>query len=163
MSLLLPCYCRCCCGGGTSPAYWSGLRTVKQNHGCACGGELGTQLCFLLEWCLNCIIGLGLEATVGQPSLTLHHLRHCTVIWDCGFIHRNIHVDSPYEINRASDELHYTYLDTFGRPVIVAHKSNLVEQHIQDIVVSVASVCGLPEQLCPLQTHQLPEERSSLL
>lgn len=72
-------------------------------------------------------------------------------------------MDSPYEINRASDELHYTYLDTFGRPVIVAHKSNLVEQHIQDIVVSVASVCGLPEQLCPLQTHQLPEERSSLL
>uniref|UniRef100_A0A8C3NY56 Dolichyl-diphosphooligosaccharide--protein glycosyltransferase subunit 1 n=1 Tax=Cyanoderma ruficeps TaxID=181631 RepID=A0A8C3NY56_9PASS len=48
---------------------------------------------------------------------------------------KNIHVDSPYEINRASDELHYTYLDTFGRPVIVAHKSNLVEQHIQDIVV----------------------------
>ena len=66
------------------------------------------------------------------------------------FIHRNIHVDSPYEINRASDELHYTYLDTFGRPVIVAHKSNLVEQHIQDIVVSVASVHGLPEQLCLL-------------
>lgn len=61
------------------------------------------------------------------------------------FTHRNIHVDSPYEINRASDELHYTYLDTFGRPVIVAHKSNLVEQHIQDIVVSVAS-----EQLCLL-------------
>lgn len=57
-----------------------------------------------------------------------------------GFIYRNIHVDSPYEINRASDELHYTYLDTFGRPVIVAHKNNLVEQHIQDIVVSVACV-----------------------
>lgn len=49
-------------------------------------------------------------------------------------------MDSPYEINRASDELHYTYLDTFGRPVIVAHKNNLVEQHIQDIVVSVACV-----------------------
>ncbi|TRZ13495.1 hypothetical protein HGM15179_013595 [Zosterops borbonicus] len=48
---------------------------------------------------------------------------------------KNIHVDSPYEISRASDELHYTYLDTFGRPVIVAHKNNLVEQHIQDIVV----------------------------
>ncbi|KAL7986108.1 hypothetical protein Chor_011274 [Crotalus horridus] len=48
---------------------------------------------------------------------------------------KNIHVDSPYEISRAPDELHYTYLDTFGRPVIVAHKSNLVEQHIQDIVV----------------------------
>nr|XP_033782325.1 dolichyl-diphosphooligosaccharide--protein glycosyltransferase subunit 1 [Geotrypetes seraphini] len=48
---------------------------------------------------------------------------------------KNIHVDSPYNIDRAQDELHYTYLDTFGRPVIVAHKSNLVEQHIQDIVV----------------------------
>ncbi|XP_048403593.1 dolichyl-diphosphooligosaccharide--protein glycosyltransferase subunit 1 [Stegostoma tigrinum] len=48
---------------------------------------------------------------------------------------RNIHVDTPYEIDRKPDELHYTYLDTFGRPVIIAHKSNLVEQHIQDIVV----------------------------
>ncbi|XP_036889630.1 dolichyl-diphosphooligosaccharide--protein glycosyltransferase subunit 1 [Sturnira hondurensis] len=48
---------------------------------------------------------------------------------------RNIQVDSPYEISRAADELHYTYLDTFGRPVIVAYKINLVEQHIQDIVV----------------------------
>ncbi|KAM9076520.1 dolichyl-diphosphooligosaccharide--protein glycosyltransferase subunit 1 [Megaptera novaeangliae] len=48
---------------------------------------------------------------------------------------KNIQVDSPYEISRAPDELHYTYLDTFGRPVIVAHKENLVEQHIQDMVV----------------------------
>ncbi|KAJ8259828.1 hypothetical protein GJAV_G00173950 [Gymnothorax javanicus] len=48
---------------------------------------------------------------------------------------RNIHVDEPYPINRVPDQLHYTYLDTFGRPVIVATKSNLVEQHIQDVVV----------------------------
>ncbi|XP_072477911.1 dolichyl-diphosphooligosaccharide--protein glycosyltransferase subunit 1-like [Notamacropus eugenii] len=48
---------------------------------------------------------------------------------------KNIQVDSPYEISRAPDELHYTYLDTFGRTVIAAHKNNLVEQHIQDIVV----------------------------
>ncbi|XP_077846752.1 dolichyl-diphosphooligosaccharide--protein glycosyltransferase subunit 1 isoform X2 [Macaca mulatta] len=48
---------------------------------------------------------------------------------------KNIEIDSPYEISRAPDELHYTYLDTFGRPVIVAYKKNLVEQHIQDIVV----------------------------
>lgn len=41
-------------------------------------------------------------------------------------------MDSP-SVSRA-DELHYTYLDTFGRPVAVAHKENLVEQHIQDIV-----------------------------
>ena len=47
---------------------------------------------------------------------------------------RNIQVDSPHEISRAPDERHYTYLGTFGRPVIVAHKENLVEQHIRDIV-----------------------------
>lgn len=51
-------------------------------------------------------------------------------------------MESPYEISRAPDELHYTYLDTFGRPVIVAHKSNLVEQHIQDIVVKTNSLLG---------------------
>lgn len=48
---------------------------------------------------------------------------------------RNIHVDTPYPISRVPDQLHYTYLDTFGRPVLVATKSNLVEQHIQDVVV----------------------------
>ncbi|KAG8557336.1 hypothetical protein GDO81_018417 [Engystomops pustulosus] len=48
---------------------------------------------------------------------------------------KNIHVENPFDLNRAPDELHYTYLDTFGRPVIVAHKNNLVEQHIQDVVV----------------------------
>ncbi|XP_072238812.1 dolichyl-diphosphooligosaccharide--protein glycosyltransferase subunit 1 [Leuresthes tenuis] len=48
---------------------------------------------------------------------------------------RNIHVDTPYKIDRMPNQLHYTYLDTFGRPVLVATKSNLVEQHIQDIVV----------------------------
>lgn len=59
---------------------------------------------------------------------------------------RNIQVDSPYEISRAPDELHYTYLDTFGRPVIVAYKKNLVEQHIQDIVV-----CDSTSILCLLR------------
>ncbi|XP_030633191.1 dolichyl-diphosphooligosaccharide--protein glycosyltransferase subunit 1 [Chanos chanos] len=48
---------------------------------------------------------------------------------------RNIHMDTPYPIDRDPDQLHYTYLDTFGRPVLVATKSNLVEQHIQDVVV----------------------------
>ncbi|KAM3877906.1 dolichyl-diphosphooligosaccharide--protein glycosyltransferase subunit 1 [Diretmus argenteus] len=48
---------------------------------------------------------------------------------------RNIHVDTPYQIDRMPDQLHYTYLDTFGRPVLVATKNNLVEQHIQDVVV----------------------------
>lgn len=48
---------------------------------------------------------------------------------------KNIHVDYPYDVNKAPNELHYTYLDTFGRPVIVAYKNNLVEQHIQDVVI----------------------------
>lgn len=48
---------------------------------------------------------------------------------------RNIHMDTPYKINRMPNQLHYTYLDTFGRPVLVANKNNLVEQHIQDVVV----------------------------
>ncbi|MBN3301674.1 dolichyl-diphosphooligosaccharide--protein glycosyltransferase subunit 1 [Amia ocellicauda] len=48
---------------------------------------------------------------------------------------RSIHVEAPYPIEREPDQLHYTYLDTFGRPVVVATKNNLVEQHIQDMVV----------------------------
>ncbi|XP_078104023.1 dolichyl-diphosphooligosaccharide--protein glycosyltransferase subunit 1 [Sander vitreus] len=48
---------------------------------------------------------------------------------------RNIHVDTPYKIDREPNQLHYTYLDTFGRPVLVATKNNLVEHHIQDVVV----------------------------
>lgn len=48
---------------------------------------------------------------------------------------RNVHMDTPYPVDRDTDQLHYTYLDTFGRPVLVATKSNLVEQHIQDMVV----------------------------
>lgn len=44
-------------------------------------------------------------------------------------------METPYQIDRMPDELHYTYLDTFGRPVLVVTKNNLVEQHIQDVVV----------------------------
>lgn len=52
-------------------------------------------------------------------------------------------METPYPVSRDSDQLHYTYLDTFGRPVLVATKSNLVEQHIQDMVVSCGYwVCG---------------------
>lgn len=46
-------------------------------------------------------------------------------------------MDTPYKIDRLPNQLHYTYLDTFGRPVLVATKMNLVEHHIQDVVVSV--------------------------
>uniref|UniRef100_H0XT81 Dolichyl-diphosphooligosaccharide--protein glycosyltransferase subunit 1 n=1 Tax=Otolemur garnettii TaxID=30611 RepID=H0XT81_OTOGA len=48
---------------------------------------------------------------------------------------KNIQIDSFYEISCAPDELHYTYLNTFDRPVIVAYKKNLVEQYIHGIVV----------------------------
>lgn len=48
---------------------------------------------------------------------------------------RNIHMETPYKIDRLPNQLHYTYLDTFGRPVLVATKDNLVEHHIQDLVV----------------------------
>lgn len=44
-------------------------------------------------------------------------------------------MDTPYKIDRMPNQLHYTYLDTFGRPVLVATKNNLVEHHIQDVVV----------------------------
>lgn len=44
----------------------------------------------------------------------------------------NMELSTPYDIVKGENTLHYTYLDTMGRPVIVAYKNNLVEQHIQD-------------------------------
>lgn len=44
----------------------------------------------------------------------------------------NIELKSPFTMEEGKRELHFTYLDTVGRPVIVAQKTNLVEQHIQD-------------------------------
>lgn len=44
----------------------------------------------------------------------------------------NIKLITPYSVTRLPDDLHYTYLDTFGRPVIVFTKKNLVENHIAD-------------------------------
>lgn len=41
----------------------------------------------------------------------------------------------PYSVTRDRDQVHYTYLDTVGRTVVVLHKTNLVEQHIQDFEV----------------------------
>jgi oligosaccharyltransferase complex subunit alpha (ribophorin I) len=48
---------------------------------------------------------------------------------------KNIKLKTPYPVKRLSDESHYTYLDTIGRPVIVMQKANLVEQHIQDFEI----------------------------
>ncbi|RWS28179.1 Dolichyl-diphosphooligosaccharide--protein glycosyltransferase subunit 1-like protein [Leptotrombidium deliense] len=47
----------------------------------------------------------------------------------------NVRLRLPYSVNREKDQVHYTYLDTVGRPVIVLRKSNLVEQHIQDFEI----------------------------
>ncbi|XP_049873768.1 dolichyl-diphosphooligosaccharide--protein glycosyltransferase subunit 1 [Pectinophora gossypiella] len=44
----------------------------------------------------------------------------------------HIKVNTPYTVKRLPDSLHYTYLDTKGRPVIAFKKTNLVESHIQD-------------------------------
>ncbi|KAI4504189.1 hypothetical protein M0802_000660 [Mischocyttarus mexicanus] len=45
---------------------------------------------------------------------------------------RNIKLILPYPATRLPDGLHYTYLDTTGRPVISVTKKNLVENHIQN-------------------------------
>lgn len=44
---------------------------------------------------------------------------------------KNIDLILPYNAKRLPDSLHYTYLDTTGRPVISISKTNLVENHIQ--------------------------------
>lgn len=44
----------------------------------------------------------------------------------------NIKLNIPYSVTRLPDSLHYTYLDTKGRPVISFTKKNVVENHIQD-------------------------------
>uniref|UniRef100_A0A915KHW5 Dolichyl-diphosphooligosaccharide--protein glycosyltransferase subunit 1 n=1 Tax=Romanomermis culicivorax TaxID=13658 RepID=A0A915KHW5_ROMCU len=45
---------------------------------------------------------------------------------------RDIEFKAPYSVRRLPDEVHYTYLDFSGRPVIVAQKQNLDENHIKD-------------------------------
>ncbi|XP_076763080.1 dolichyl-diphosphooligosaccharide--protein glycosyltransferase subunit 1 [Xylocopa sonorina] len=45
---------------------------------------------------------------------------------------KNIELSLPYPATRLPDSLHYTYLDTTGRPVISVTKKNLVENHIQN-------------------------------
>lgn len=53
------------------------------------------------------------------------------MLW-CG---RDIRLVTPFNVERRDSELHYTYLDTVGRPVVIARKNNLVEQHIVDFEV----------------------------
>ncbi|XP_053958963.1 dolichyl-diphosphooligosaccharide--protein glycosyltransferase subunit 1 [Anastrepha ludens] len=42
----------------------------------------------------------------------------------------NIELTTPYPVKRGPNELHYTYLDTVGRPVITMYTKNLVENNI---------------------------------
>lgn len=45
---------------------------------------------------------------------------------------KELNLQVPYEIKRSQDGSLFTYLDTIGRPVVIAHKDNLVENHIQE-------------------------------
>nr|CAH7716622.1 unnamed protein product [Callosobruchus chinensis] len=48
----------------------------------------------------------------------------------------NVKLTPPYEVERLEDEVTYKYLDNLGRKVIRLRKTNLVEQHIQDLEIS---------------------------
>ena len=52
---------------------------------------------------------------------------------------RDIKLVPPYEVDRKPIQMHYTYLDTTGRPVVVAEKKQLTEGHIQDFEVRTNS------------------------
>ena len=45
---------------------------------------------------------------------------------------KDFKLNLPYAATRLPDSLHYSYLDTTGRPVISITKKNLVENHIQN-------------------------------
>jgi oligosaccharyltransferase complex subunit alpha (ribophorin I) len=47
----------------------------------------------------------------------------------------NIKVNMPFKLTEERKEIHKTYLDTVGRPVVVLTKKNLIEGHIQDLEV----------------------------
>jgi oligosaccharyltransferase complex subunit alpha (ribophorin I) len=49
---------------------------------------------------------------------------------------QEIQLKTPYPVERLPNSLHFTYLDTKGRPVIMLRKKNLVENHIEDFEVS---------------------------
>jgi len=46
-----------------------------------------------------------------------------------------IKLKAPFGVDQGEQEIHKTYLDTVGRPVVVLSKNNLVEGHIQDFEV----------------------------
>jgi len=48
---------------------------------------------------------------------------------------KNIKLHAPFAVTEGLRETHKTYLDTTGRPVIVLTKTNVVENHIQDLQI----------------------------
>ncbi|EFA11223.1 dolichyl-diphosphooligosaccharide--protein glycosyltransferase subunit 1 [Tribolium castaneum] len=46
-----------------------------------------------------------------------------------------VQIKTPYEVQRLPDGVTFKYLDQFGRSVIKLRKTNLVEQHIQDLEI----------------------------
>lgn len=52
---------------------------------------------------------------------------------------QDIQLTTSYPVEHLPNSLHFTYLDTKGRPVITIRKKNLVENHIQDFQVSRAA------------------------
>ncbi|EYC26692.1 hypothetical protein Y032_0010g913 [Ancylostoma ceylanicum] len=50
-------------------------------------------------------------------------------------VKRKIRLTTPYTMDRRPDEVRATYLDTFGRTVIVLQKENLVPEHIQSFTL----------------------------
>ena len=49
---------------------------------------------------------------------------------------RDIKFEPPYPVDSQKSDLHYTYLDTIGRPILEVTKRNLVENHIEDFTIS---------------------------
>ncbi|RCN37673.1 ribophorin I [Ancylostoma caninum] len=48
---------------------------------------------------------------------------------------KKVRLTTPYTMDRRPDEVRATYLDTFGRTVIVLQKENLVPEHIQSFTL----------------------------
>lgn len=62
-----------------------------------------------------------------------------------------------YEITREADEKVKTYLDTFGRPVLVFSAKNLEENHIKNIEVRKGRL-NLANYFCPSVKRNLSDK-----
>lgn len=87
-----------------------------------------------------------------HPSALISHT-HYTPPYLMHTTHRNIVFKAPYPVQEQPQEVLHTYLDTVGRPVFIATKSNLVEQHIVDFEVGNGSA---PNLMCPTPTFPCP-------